>query len=769
MGKTKESDVVLNFKMDGQIQYAQTIKEINQVMNTAALEYKNHVSAMGNDATATEKLTASKKKLEIQLEGAEKRTQMLREEYEKSVKETGAYSEQSNKLYKQLVNSETGENKLKNALVQTNDALKEQGNISVDTAKKIQKIEEAGEKVTGIGKKTSVGVTAPILAAGAAGLAAFNDIDEQLDGIISKTGATGDEADSLAESFENVGSNTHLGLDVVGDAIGSVRQQLGLLGPELEQNADYAMKFAEINDSDVSTSVENAKQALDAYNLSNKDFQSVLDATTLASQKTGVSVDDLFKKSVEGAPQIKALGLSYSEGAMLLGQLEKAGVDSSATLGSLSKASVAYAKQGKSLSDGLNETQKSILGAKDQTEALTIASEVFGTKGAVRMVEAIQRGTLDLNDLAEASKNSAGVVGTTFDETLDPIDKANQAMNQAKFALADIGEQVQIALLPTFEAAISLLTRFKDWFSSLSPETQQMIVRIALVVAAIGPLLVIIGTLMGSITKIVSGIKAVQSVFGAMSAIMAANPFVLIIAAIALFVVAFVLAYQKIEWFRNGVNAFMGGVKDIFVQGFNFLTGYLGSVFGGIEQNFNNFLSAGQRVFNGFVDFITGVFTGNWKQAWDGIVNIFGGIFDGIVAFAKAPLNLLIGLINGVIGGLNKIKLPKWVPGIGGKGINIGKIPYLATGGHLINGQAIVGEAGPELLSMQGGKTTVTPLSDEEKRKGIGGKVQGSVTVEQHNHFGKVDANNPSELAKINRQLKQASVQAIIAKGGIPI
>lgn len=769
MAKSKESDVVLNFKMDGQIQYAQTIKEINQVMNTAALEYKNHVSAMGNDATATEKLTASKKKLEIQLEGAEKRTQMLREEYEKSVKETGAYSEQSNKLYKQLVNSETGENKLKNALDQTNDALKEQGNVSIDTAKKLEKIEEAGGKVKGVGQKLSVGISAPIMAAGAAGLAAFNDIDEQLDGIISKTGVTGDEADSLAESFENVGSNTHLGLDVVGDAIGSVRQQLGLLGPELEQNADYAMKFAEINDSDVSTSVENAKQALDAYNLSNKDFQSVLDATTLASQKTGVSVDDLFKKSVEGAPQIKALGLSYSEGAMLLGQLEKAGVDSSATLGSLSKASVAYAKQGKSLSDGLNETQKSILGAKDQTEALTIASEVFGTKGAVRMVEAIQRGTLDLNDLSEASKNSAGVVGTTFDETLDPIDKANQAMNQAKFALADIGEQVQIALLPTFEAAISLLTRFKDWFSSLSPETQQMIVRIALVVAAIGPLLVIIGTLMGSITKIVSGVKAVQGVFSALKATMAANPFIATIVVISALVAAFIWAYQNIEWFRNGVNAFMGGVKDIFVQGFNFITGFLGSVFGGIEQNFNNFFNAGQRIFSGFIDFITGVFSGNWQQAWTGIVNIFGGIFDGIVAFAKAPLNLLIGLINGVIGGLNKIKLPKWVPGIGGKGISIDKIPYLANGGHLINGQAVVGEAGPELLSTKGGKTTVTPLSDEEKRKGIGGKVQGSVTVEQHNHFGKVDANNPSELAKMNRQLKQASVQAIIAKGGIPI
>lgn len=110
--------------MDGQVQYAQTIKEINQVMNTAAAEYKNHISAMGKDASTTEKLTATKKKLEIQLEGAEKRSKMLRDEYEQSVKETGAYSEQSKKLYKQLQDSETGENKLRNALEQTGSVAK---------------------------------------------------------------------------------------------------------------------------------------------------------------------------------------------------------------------------------------------------------------------------------------------------------------------------------------------------------------------------------------------------------------------------------------------------------------------------------------------------------------------------------------------------------------------------------------------------------------------------------------------------------------------
>lgn len=179
----------------------------------------------------------------------------------------------------------------------------------------------------------------------------------------------------------------------------------------------------------------------------------------------------------------------------------------------------------------------------------------------------------------------------------------------------------------------------------------------------------------------------------------------------------------------------------------------------------SNVFEAGKRIFTGFIDFITGVFTGDWERAWNGIVNIFGGIFDGIVAIAKMPLNNMIGLINGFIRGINNIKVPKWVPGVGGKSFSIGELPYLAKGGHVLNGQAIVGEAGPELLSNKNGKTTVTPLSDEEKRKGIGGKVQPS-KVEQHIHIGNVDANNPSELNKMNRKFYRASKQALAGVGG---
>lgn len=762
----REVDTVLNFKTNGEVNYSKTIKEINREMNLAATEYKNQVSAMDKDATATEKLTAAKKKLENQLSLAEKRTELLREQYEKSVEETGKYSAESEKLYKKMLESETGQNKLKAALDETNEALKEQGDVSIDTAKKLQKIEEAGEKVSNVGKKMSVGVTAPIVAAGAAGLAAFSEVDEALDTIITKTGATGDVADRLSTSFENVGSNTHLELQTVGEAIGEVNTQFGFMDKKLEDSTDYLLKYADINNTDVSQAAIYARQSIEAYELSYDDLNDVLDVTTKTSQNTGQSVDDLMKKAIDGAPQIKQLGLSFDEGVTLIGKFEQAGVDSSTMLSKMSKASVVYAKDNLSLQDGLKGTIDSILNAKDETEALRIANEVFG-KGSDKMVDAIKRGTFTLDDLAKVAKESGGAVGDTFAETEDPIDAANRAMNNAKFALADVGESVQISLLPFFEMAIDALKSFKGWWDSLDQGTKNWIITLAGIAAVIGPALVVIGTLMSSVTKITAGVKDLATVWSGLGKLfgLSGGWFAVAVIAIAALVAGLVWAYNNVEWFRNGVNAFFQGVSDIAVEVFNFMGGYISNIFGGIIQNFQNFFDAGKRIFTGFIDFITGIFTGDWERAWNGVVNIFGGIFDMIAAMAKAPLNTMIGLINAFLGGLNNIKIPKWVPGVGGKSFSISTLPYLAEGGHVLNGQAIVGEAGPELLSNKNGKTTVTPLSDEEKRKGIGGKVQPS-KVEQHIHIGNVDANNPSELNKMNRKFYRASKQALAGVGG---
>jgi hypothetical protein len=112
-------------------------------------------------------------------------------------------------------------------------------------------------------------------------------------------------------------------------------------------------------------------------------------------------------------------------------------------------------------------------------------------------------------------------------------------------------------------------------------------------------------------------------------------------------------------------------------------------------------LDAVKRIFSGIIDFVAGVFTGDWSRAWRGVVNIFGGIMDGLGAVIKAPLNGVIWLINQAISGLNKIKVPDWVPSWlgGGKGINIPQIPYLARGGIIDSPTlAMVGEAGKEAV-----------------------------------------------------------------------
>lgn len=112
-------------------------------------------------------------------------------------------------------------------------------------------------------------------------------------------------------------------------------------------------------------------------------------------------------------------------------------------------------------------------------------------------------------------------------------------------------------------------------------------------------------------------------------------------------------------------------------------------------------LDAVKRIFSGIIDYITGVFTGDWSRAWQGVVNIFGGIMDGLGAVIKAPLNGVIWLINQAISGLNRIKVPDWVPSWlgGGQGINIPQIPYLARGGIIDSPTlAMVGEAGKEAV-----------------------------------------------------------------------
>ena len=132
------------------------------------------------------------------------------------------------------------------------------------------------------------------------------------------------------------------------------------------------------------------------------------------------------------------------------------------------------------------------------------------------------------------------------------------------------------------------------------------------------------------------------------------------------------------------------------------------SIFQSVFNTIGGIISAVQQIFSGLIQFITGVFTGNWGAAWEGVKSIFQGAWDGLKSIATGVINGIIGVINGAISALNSIKIPDWVPGVGGKGINIPTLPTFAKGTKNTPDTFIAGEKGPELITNAPGMTVYT-------------------------------------------------------------
>ena len=682
--------------------YIAKSKQLEQEQNDLQLsadklasEYKLLQETTLKTADESEKFAAAQKYVAEQAELSERKIDSMERQLSEVKKEYGENSNEAKKMEIQVNEAKIAFSNLEAEANQLTDGLGETGDSMQSLGDKLDasNLMAAADALSGIGEK--------LKEFGRSAQDAFLEVDEGADIIITKTGATGEAADRMAESYKKITNSMPVdSFADVGSAIGEMNTQFGFTDDQLEKTSEYLLKFANINDTDVSESAINARKVIEAFELSYDDFNQVLDTTTKVAQNSGVSVDKLFEAAVKGAPQIKALGLEFDEGIQLLGQMEQAGISSAETLTGLTKASVNYAKENKTLSQGLGELQDKILNASSETEALNAAAEIFGTKNGEKMADAIRRGALNLEDLSSIAVESAGVVEETFLNTQDPIDAQGLAMKNVKNIMAELGNELAIVFEPILMALIPIMQSLSAWFGNLPEPVKSFIV-------ILGILIVVFTTMMPIMAAMVVSVGIL------------ASPWLLVVIAVMAVIAILIYLYAKFEWFRDGVKLFFVFIKDIFVAGFSFMGGYVESQFESILKNFTNFYEAGKRILNGLMDFFTGVFTANWSKAWKGLSNIVGGILDGLSAVVKTPLNTMIGIVNGFIGGINNIKIPSWIPKIGGKNASIPKIPLLAKGGSFFNGSAIVGEAGPELISTVAGKTTVQPLSQKEKSGGI--------------------------------------------------
>ncbi|MCI9419571.1 MAG: phage tail tape measure protein [Eubacterium sp.] len=234
---------------------------------------------------------------------------------------------------------------------------------------------------------------------------------------------------------------------------------------------------------------------------------------------------------------------------------------------------------------------------------------------------------------------------------------------------------------------------------------------------------------------------------------------------------------KKVSSTCSAAGAVITAFKAVASAAFNFIAGAIkkamniivpvvkvafGAIKGAISAAVNtitSIISGVLTVFDGLITFISGVFTGNWRQAWEGVKSIFKGIFDTFAAICKAPINAVIGIINGAISALNKINvtIPDWVPGLGGKsfGINIPTIPQLYKGtDNWKGGMAMIHDRGGEIVDLpQGSRVYPHDKSVEMARREGERNGSGSISINIQKLADKIEVRSDEDIDRIAEAL----------------
>lgn len=540
--------------IDGEKEYRKSINDIIQQQKTLKSEMAATASGWDKNTSNMKKAAQESANLTKQVENQEKRVKELSKMLDESSKKYGENDSRTLK-WKEALNQATAElNTMKSTLKDLPNSIQAFGKDMQEAGDKIKGI---GDGIKGVGDGFTKYVTAPLAAVGGLSVAAFNEVDEGLDTIIAKTGATGDALDEMQGIFENIATTIPTDFNTVGEAVGEVSTRFGVTGQELEDLTTYFIKFADVTGTDVTSAVDSTQKALSAFGLDASDATGLLDTLNTVGQQTGASMDSLLNGLIQNGTAFQEMGLSAEQAAVFMGQMETSGANSETVMQGLRKALKSATEDGIPLNQALSDLQDTILNGTDSMDGLTAAYDLFGKSGD-QIYAAVQNGTLSFTDLAAAATDSSGSVSDAFDAMLDPADEATMAMNQAKLAGAEIGNTLMTIAAPAIQKVADVVKELKDKWDSLSPSTQENIVKFGLVVAAIGPVIAIAGTLIGTVGTAISIAGTLVGAIGSVIAVLGGPLTLAIGAAIAIGVAL----YQNWDTVKEKVTDLAATVKQ---------------------------------------------------------------------------------------------------------------------------------------------------------------------------------------------------------------
>ena len=571
----------------------------------------------------------------------EERLKALKETQKKlDAKNVDKNSQEYRELQREIV---TTESKLKTFRGQ----LAKVGNAKLTALS--EQFKQIGGKIKDVGKNLTTHVTAPLAALGGASIAAFKTVDEGLDNVTKKTGATGEALEGLKQTVKNLASEIPTDFATAGNAVGEVNTRFHLTGQELEDLAGKFIKFAQLNNTDVVSSVDQTQKALAAFGLDASEAGNLLDQLNAVGQQTGADMNTLLSGLIQNATGFQELGLSAQQAAVLMGQMETSGANSETVMQGLRKALKNAAKDGIPLDQALTDLQSTIVNGKDGMDGLTAAYELFGKSGD-QIYGAVKNGTLDFSNLAQTATNAGNSIDQTFNATLDPTDSFKMAMNDLKIAGSELGTTLLTTLAPAIEKLSNFIQTLTDKWNALSPGTQEMIAKIGIIAAVLGPVLVILGTLISSIGAIIGAISGVIGVMGALAA-----PIGIVVALVAGVIAVLVLLTKNADKVQAAFNAM--GAK---------ITAVWNALKTSISNAVNNIKTAVTNAFNNLKTTVSNIFTAIQTTA----ANVWNKIKESItkpIEKAKETVKGILDKIKGFfpisIGNImSHIKLPhfKW-------------------------------------------------------------------------------------------------------------
>ena len=567
-------------------------------------------------------------------------------------------------------------------------------------------MEAFGDSVTSAGQKIMPASMA-VAGLGAAAVKTAADFDSGMSKVAAISGATGDDLDALRDKAREMGAKTKFSASEAASAM----EYMAMAGWKTEDmlgGIEGIMSLAAASGEDLATTSDIVTDALTAFGLSAQDSGHFADILAAASSNANTNVRMMGETFKYCAPIAGALGFSAEDVAEAIGLMANAGIKSTqagtalrtimnnlsgevkitgAALGEVTIATTNADGSMRDLSDILADC-RGAFSQLSESERAQAAEALVGKNAMSGFLALMNAAPEDIEKLSTAIDNCDGTAAQMAETMQDNL--AGQ-LTILKSQLEELAISFGEMLMPAIRAIVSKIQAFVDKLNGMSESQRKAILTIGLIVAALGPLLVIIGTLISKVgvamqgfVKLATGVKklgvavkAGTGVFGKLGAALGgiSGPVLAIVAVVAVLVAAFKHLWDTNEEFRNAITgiwegivskiqAFCQGIVDrLNALGFDFgsivdvlkslwdgLCQFLAPVFEAAFNVVSTVLGTVLDVITGLLDVFIGLFTGNWSQMWEGVKEIFSGIWDGITGLFDTALNLLKSLAETVFG-----------------------------------------------------------------------------------------------------------------------